>query len=240
MFANEVETRPSKRATSRQREERTMVDEREESREHVHEGAESCGHRGDRHRHRDGGRSRGRGSRHRRKERVLHTRISEQLSDDIRRLADDMRVPVSNLVRNVLEEVFTVVDSVSEDVGDFFEEVLDEAESVRERIRNRQEGRQRGARSQQPRGRRSARSQDVEEELRRDEATESKSEARSSQEEPQKAFPDVLGWQPIVVNRELDCASCEISLTRGDRAFLGIASAADAPVVLCAECVQAR
>src|SRR4029450_6260076 len=38
-----------------------------------------------------------------RHERVLHTRISEELSDDIRRAADDLRVPVSHLVRHVLE-----------------------------------------------------------------------------------------------------------------------------------------
>ncbi len=43
-----------------------------------------------------------------RKERVLHTRISEQLSEDIRNFAADLRVPASNLVRNVLEEVFAV------------------------------------------------------------------------------------------------------------------------------------
>ena len=57
--------------------------------------------------------------RHRaRKERVLHTRISEQLSEDIRQMADELRVPVSNLVRNVLEEAFAVVETVTDNVGD--------------------------------------------------------------------------------------------------------------------------
>jgi hypothetical protein len=69
-----------------------------------------------------------------RKERVLHTRISDSLAEDIRRIAEDLRVPASNLVRNVLEEAFDVVESVSGDVGDLFEEVLDEAEAARERI----------------------------------------------------------------------------------------------------------
>jgi hypothetical protein len=82
-------------------------------------------HRSGRHHH-----SRRRG----RKERVLHTRISESLADDIRRIAEDLRVPASNLVRNVLEEVFDVVESVSDDVGELFEEVLDEAEAARQRI----------------------------------------------------------------------------------------------------------
>ena len=79
-----------------------------------------------------------------RKARVLHTRISDSLAEDIRRIADDLRVPTSNLVRNVLEEVFDVVESVSDDVGGLFEEVLDEAEAARQRIasaRSRARGR---------------------------------------------------------------------------------------------------
>ena len=68
-----------------------------------------------------------RDDRHGREQRVLHTRISERLSDDIRRLAEDLRVPTSNLVRNVLEEVFSVVESVSDDVSDLVDDVLEEA-----------------------------------------------------------------------------------------------------------------
>lgn len=83
-----------------------------------------------------------------RKERVLHTRISDSLAEDIRRIADDLRVPTSNLVRNVLEEVFDVVESVSDDVGGLFEEVLDEAEAARERIASAR------SRSRRRRGRR--------------------------------------------------------------------------------------
>jgi len=84
--------------------------------------------------------------RHRaRKERVLHTRVSETLAEDIRRIADDLRVPASNLVRNVLEEVFDVVESMSDDVGHLFDEVVEEAEAARERL-----ARRRGARRKRP------------------------------------------------------------------------------------------
>jgi hypothetical protein len=79
---------------------------------------------------------------------VLHTRISDSLAEDIRRMADDLRVPASNLVRNVLEEVFDVVESVSDDVGGLFEEVLDEAGAARERIAHAR------SRSRRRRGRR--------------------------------------------------------------------------------------
>ena len=84
------------------------------------------------------GRGNRRRHRHRaRKERVLHTRVSENLAEDIRRIAEDLRVPASNLVRNVLEEVFDMVESVSDDVGDLFDEVLEEADAARERLSRR-------------------------------------------------------------------------------------------------------
>jgi len=66
-----------------------------------------------------------------RKERVLHTRISQQLAEDIGRMAEDLRVPVSNLVRNVLEEVFSVVETVTDNVGELIEDVMDEAGRLR-------------------------------------------------------------------------------------------------------------
>jgi hypothetical protein len=68
-----------------------------------------------------------------RKQRVLHTRISQQLAEDIGRMAEDLRVPVSNLVRNVLEEVFSVVETVTDNVGELIEDVMDEAGRVRRR-----------------------------------------------------------------------------------------------------------
>jgi hypothetical protein len=72
---------------------------------------------------------------------VLHTRVSENLAADIRRIADDLRVPASNLVRNVLEEVFDVVESVSDDVGLIFDEVFEEADAARERMQKRRRAR---------------------------------------------------------------------------------------------------
>ncbi len=94
----------------------------------------------------DRGRRHHRQQRHqRRKERVLHTRVSDTLAEDIRRIADDLRVPASNLVRNVLEEVFDVVESVSDDMTDLFGDVLQEADAARERL-VRTHGRRRGGR----------------------------------------------------------------------------------------------
>ncbi len=191
-----------------------------------------------------GGRSRRRRHHHgRRKERVLHTRISEQLSDDIRRLADDMRVPVSNLVRNVLEEVFTTVENVSDDVGDFFEDVLDEAEGVRERIRNQREHARPGSRSSQRRRR--SQSDEVESEFRADESSDSRpgwSGRRPSDAvvDATPAADDVLGWQPIVLSRAHQCPDCGAALAQKDRAYLGISGTGSPGRIVCEACSGAR
>jgi len=207
-----------------------------------------------RHHHRHGGR----------KERVLHTRISEQLADDIRRLADDLRVPASNLVRNVLEEVFTMVESVSEDVGELFEDVLDEAEDARERVRRRAARQRRGERGT-PRSRAGtearARRFDgwVEDELRGDEdvhpgpgappdgsaeaegtgaapGAPSQSQAANAAEGQPPAFSDVVGWQPLVLNHEGRCAACAIALSRGGEAYVGVGAHGLTASVLCPAC----
>jgi hypothetical protein len=167
----------------------------------------------------------------------LHTRISEQLSDDIRRLAEDLRVPTSNLVRNVLEEVFTVVESVSGDVGDLFEDVVQEAESARDRIRRRRRGRTRRGASGKP----GKSWEDVAEaEIRRDEAGEaSKAGSRGPSAEP-PVFPEIIGWQPLVLNQTQNCGDCGVSLQRGCRAFVGLTETGLSRVTLCRDCLQGR
>ncbi len=45
-----------------------------------------------------------------RKERVLHTRVPAVLEQELKRLADSLRVPVSNVVRAILEDALDAVD----------------------------------------------------------------------------------------------------------------------------------
>ena len=155
-----------------------------------------------------------------RKERVLHTRISDRLAGDIRMVADELRVPVSNLVRNVLEDVFSVVEVVSDNVGDLVEEVVDEADRVAERLARRTRSAVRDAREFDP-------------ELEFDE--------RGRDETPPARpdlpeFPEVLGWQALVLNAAQTCACCGRSLVRGDRAFLGLTASGPGTKVLCRYC----
>lgn len=178
----------------------------------------------------------------------MHTRISEQLSDDIRRLAEDLRVPTSNLVRNVLEEVFTVVETVSDDVGDLLDEVLEEAGAARARVRRR--SRPRG-RHQDWRDRSSSWADVAEAEIRSDEAAEAsqrerasaarrEEEARRRRREPRPAFDEVIGWQPLVLNQTQECASCGSTIRRGSRAFVGQTETGLSRIALCKHCLSSQ
>ena len=166
-----------------------------------------------------------------RKAKVLHTRISKQLDESLRSAADEMRVPVSNLVRNVLEDVFDVVETVTENVEDLVGDLVGEAEHVRERF-----ARQRSARSERRRRPDAPERPTAPEPQQAPEGAES-AEATAEPDRERAEFPDVIGWQPMVLNREQRCADCGRDLIRGDQGFMGVGGA---DAWLCRECVAAR
>jgi hypothetical protein len=139
-------------------------------------------------------------------------------------MAEDLRVPVSNLVRNVLEEAFSVVEAVSENVGDLIDDVVDEAERTRSRIRRRRHSHHR-------RRRRREQSVDVDEV---DDAAGSVGRA------PRAEFPEVIGWQPLILNQDKACADCEEPIERGERGFAGMTAAGLGAAYLCRDCMDAR
>jgi hypothetical protein len=52
----------------------------------------------------------------RKKERVLHTRVPAVLERELKRFADNLRVPVSNLVRSILEDAIEATDQATSGV----------------------------------------------------------------------------------------------------------------------------
>jgi hypothetical protein len=155
---------------------------------------------------------------------VLHTRVSEPLAEEIRQMAEELRVPVSNLVRNVLEEAFDVMEAVGENVGEWLDEALGEAERTRERIRHqRRRGRRHGRRSDSG-----------------DRAAEPPGSGAAPVGAPRAEFPEVIGWQPLIVNQPQSCADCEEPIERGERAFAGVTAAGFGGVFLCRDCMDAR
>jgi hypothetical protein len=74
-----------------------------------------------------------------RKERVLHTRVPAVLERELKRLAESTRMPVSNLVRAILEDALSVAERASgrveEQLRHAAERVSKERESIREAVR---------------------------------------------------------------------------------------------------------
>ncbi len=72
------------------------------------------------------------------KERVLHTRVPAVLERELKRLADNLRVPVSNLVRAVLEDAVNVADVATENVENrlknFAENLAQERGKLKRRV----------------------------------------------------------------------------------------------------------
>jgi hypothetical protein len=73
------------------------------------------------------------------KERVLHTRVPAVLERELKRFADNLRVPVSNLVRTILEDAVSVADAATENVEERLKKAAKHLEKEREKIKRRME-----------------------------------------------------------------------------------------------------
>ncbi|NUP09039.1 MAG: hypothetical protein HOW73_23560 [Polyangiaceae bacterium] len=74
-----------------------------------------------------------------RKERVLHTRVPAVLEAELKTVARALRVPVSNLVRTILEDAVAIADRASSQVEQRLEAAARSVETERARLRARLE-----------------------------------------------------------------------------------------------------
>ena len=72
-----------------------------------------------------------------RKERVLHTRVPAVLEAELKRFAQNLRIPVSNLVRTILEDALVVADAAGDRVEERFRKAATQIQSERERLRRK-------------------------------------------------------------------------------------------------------
>ncbi len=147
-----------------------------------------------------------------RKERVLHTRVPVVLEQELKRLAGSLRVPVSNVVRTILEDAVDTIDSV----GQLAE---GELRGVAERL-SRQRGRLRKSTGSKPK-------------------PESVPADPEPQEAPPLApLAGVVGYQPLLLARDERCGLCGRTLSVGQQAYLGIREVAGGPqVIIGRECL---
>ena len=69
------------------------------------------------------------------KERVLHTRVPAVLDAELKKLASALRVPVSNVVRTILEDAVQTVDAVGKAAEDELRTVAERLRQSRQRSR---------------------------------------------------------------------------------------------------------
>lgn len=72
-----------------------------------------------------------------RKERVLHTRVPAVLERELKRFAGNLRVPVSNLVRAILEDAVAAADRATVNVENQLLSAVKQLEVERERIKKK-------------------------------------------------------------------------------------------------------
>jgi hypothetical protein len=71
------------------------------------------------------------------KERVLHTRVPAVLERELKRFAENLRIPVSNLVRTILEDAVMVADAAGDRVETRLRDAARQLESERERLKKK-------------------------------------------------------------------------------------------------------
>jgi hypothetical protein len=77
------------------------------------------------------------GDRPEKKERVLHTRVPAVLERELKRFADNLRVPVSNLVRTILEDAVKVADAAGTGLEERLKQAAVAIEHEREKLKKK-------------------------------------------------------------------------------------------------------
>ena len=63
-------------------------------------------------------------------------------------------------------------------------------------------------------------------------------EATSEENADPGRFEDVIGWQPLLLNRAIGCAGCATRIERGAQGYVGVTAQGLSPSTLCQACVD--
>ena len=160
----------------------------------------------------------------RRKDRLIQTRVPEDLESTLKREARRRRLSVSHLIRNILEDTFQLVDDVVANVDEIVTDSVELAKRVGRDARRVADA-MRDAVGDMPPGVGGAPAAPG--------AAPRESDAHANPE----ALAQVYAWNRVVLNRAATCARCEAGLARGEEGFVGLSDAATGPRLwLCSAC----
>ncbi len=180
-----------------------------------------------------------------RKDRLIQTRVPQDLESTLKDEARKRRLSVSHLIRNVLEDTFNLVDNVVIEVDRVVSDSVEMAKTL-QRDAQRLAATARGETAH----RESSQTPEV--------VVANGAEITKSTEMPvvsveAQALPEpraerasaasdlshVYAWQELTLNRPAQCARCDATLARGERAHLGLTEMRELPKVwLCQSCLN--
>jgi predicted DNA-binding protein len=137
-----------------------------------------------------------------RKERVLHTRVPAVLEDELKRLATNLKMPVSNVVRAILEDAIEAVEVVGVRAEDELKGFVTRLSEQREAIRQGASHAGRKKSEERPRERRT--------------------DAEPVCPENDASLDDVIGFQRLTLRTDSPCTACGRVFPRGTEACRGV------------------
>jgi hypothetical protein len=149
-----------------------------------------------------------------RKERVIHTRVPAVLEQELKRLATNLRVPVSNVVRTILQDTLATIDSVGELAEDELRSVAERLHKHRDQFKHSDGDVVEAAPSAQ-----------------------SSAAATPSAASAVPPLAGVVGYQALMLARDEHCTLCGADMSAGDSAYLGIRDAPGPRVLLDDSCL---
>ena len=172
-----------------------------------------------------------------RKDRLIQTRVAEDLEQTLKREAARRRLTVSHLIRNTLEDAFELVEGVTKDVQHLVSGSVELAATVKrdaQRIASIVRGgappsndaaTDGGIPDREPDG--AAHAPDADDPS----ATRGTGDA--------EALAHVYGWNRVIANRPAACVKCGADIERGDDAWVGLSDLATKPRAwLCPACAE--
>jgi hypothetical protein len=192
-----------------------------------------------------------------RKDRLIQTRVPQDLESTLKDEARKRRLSVSHLIRNVLEDTFNLVDNVVVEVDRVVTDSVEMAKTF-QRDAQRLAATARGETSHRessaappeddldntldfeveivgPSGPESDEGTDAAQ----SEVPTAPAEAPAGQAPP-SPLALVYAWQELTLNRAAQCARCQTAISRGERAHMGLVEQPGLPRVwLCQSCLDA-
>lgn len=148
------------------------------------------------------------------KERVLHTRVPAVLEQELKRLATNLKMPVSNLVRAILEDAIDAVDAVGQRAEGELQGIAQRLHEQRDALRARAA---KGPATREP-----------------DDAAPTTPAIGCPEAGPDLA--GVIGFQSLTLIADAACTVCGRSLPKGTRACRGVREEPGPRVLLGPEC----